>query len=226
MHLVGKFLLFISSLVITSSLAQSPTNTDVASGNNAERIVATVNGQAITLAELNHAAGASVDGIEDPKARSLMLSQVLNELISQNLLEQEFKKNNLNLEDNNKWQIDFAIKQSVANFYLNSQLNKLPKFDQKLLNQFILDNPQFSVKRKAYHYNQIIIDPSSPSTLPELRKLIDNGASLEGLLGWLKQNEVAYMHSNLWRSSEQIPESVSLLLKNDILPFKINNLRL
>ena len=195
-------------LIASSSMAQSLKTIDPASNSNGASIVATVNGQNITAAELNQAAGGPANGIEDPQARALALSQVLNDLINLTLLEQEFKKSNLDKEEKNKWQIEFAHRESAATFYLNSQLNKLPKLDQKMVDDFILEHPEFAAKHRTYHYNQILVD-SSPNTMQaELQGLLDKGTTLEGIIAWLKQRKIAHSRGNLWRGSEQIPPGI------------------
>jgi hypothetical protein len=208
MPLLPKIFLIFSLLIASSSIAQSLKTTDPASNSSGTTIVATVNGQNITAAELNQAAGGPANGIEDPQARALVLSQVLDELINLTLLEQEFKKNNLDKEEKNKWQIEFANRQSAATFYLNSQLNKLPRLDQKMVDDFILAHPEFTSKRKTYHYNQITVDASLNTTQAELQGLIDKGTNLEGINAWLKQQKIPNSRGNLWRSSEQITPGI------------------
>jgi EpsD family peptidyl-prolyl cis-trans isomerase len=194
--------------VCSGAIAQSLKTPDQAANSNGVSIVATVNGQNITTAELNQAAGGPANGIEDPQARALVLSQVLDDLINMTLLEQEFKKNNLNKEEKNKWQIEFANRQSAATFYLNSQLNKLPRLDQKMVDDFILAHPEFTAKRKTYHFNQIMVDASLNTTQAELQGLLDKGTNLEGINAWLKQRKIPNSRGNLWRGSEQIPSGI------------------
>ena len=220
MHFISNVLLMLSLLLLNNVFAQSSKGSETILEGDPAKIVATVNGQPITLIELNHAAGGAVTNIENPQEKSFALSQVLNELISQTLLEQEFKKNYPNNDANNKWKIDFATREGMASFYLEGQLNRLPKLDQKVLNEFILNNPQFTVNRKTYHFHQVVVDPGIKSTLPELKKLIDKGTTLEGLMVWLKQQNIPYIYGNLWRSSEQIPpptlDTLNRLSKNAI----------
>ena len=208
MQLLPKVFLILSLLIASSSIAQSVKTTDQASNSNGASIVATVNGKNITAAELNQAAGGPANGIEDPQARALVLSQVLDDLINLTLLEQEFKKSNLDKEEKNKWQIEFANRQSSATFYLNSQLNKLPRLDQKMVDDFILAHPEFTAKRRTYHYNQIMVDASLNTTQAELQGLIDKGTNLEGINAWLKQSKIPNSRGNLWRGSEQIPSGI------------------
>ena len=208
MRSVVSVLLMVSVLIVSSSFAQTSANTSEPSENKGAEIVATVNGQAITASELNYAAGGPANGVTDPQARALIFSQVLDELINQTLLEQEFKKNSQRKDQNNAWQVDFANRQTAASFYLNSQLNKLPKLDERMVNDFIIQHPEFTAKRKTYHFNQIVVDASNKSTLSDLKALIAKGDNLEGIKDWLKQNKVPNMRSNLWRSSEQIAPGV------------------
>ena len=208
MQLLPKVFLILSLLIASSSIAQSLKTTDPASNSNGASIVATVNGKNITAAELNQAAGGPANGIEDPQARALVLSQVLDDLINLTLLEQEFKKNNLDKEEKNKWQIEFANRQSSATFYLNSQLNKLPRLDQKMVDDFILAHPEFTAKRRTYHYNQIMVDASLNTTQAELQGLLDKGTNLEGINAWLKQRKIPNSRGNLWRGSEQITPGI------------------
>ena len=208
LQLFTRVLLLASVLAVASSFAQSSTNTGESPEKKGSGIVATINGQAITELELNHAAGGPANGVADPQARALIFSQVLDELINQILLEQEFKKNSQRKDQNNAWQVDFANRQTAASFYLNSQLNKLPKLDERIVNDFIIQHPEFTAKRKTYHFNQIVVDASIKSTLPDLKALIAKGDNLEGIRDWLKQNRVPNLRTNLWRGSEQIAPGV------------------
>ena len=188
----------ISSFAPSTATAAEPT------ADGAVSVVATVNGQTITSKELDHAIGSALAGSESAGARAVVQSQVLNDLINQKLLVQAFKKTAQGQDPNRDWQLDFVTQQAMAGLYLNSQLNRVPKLDEKMVNEFIVGHPEFTAKRKTYHYNQYIVDSKDPSTRSELEKLAAKSVSLDEIKNWLTQQKIPHMRYNLWRSSEQI----------------------
>ena len=194
-------------LIANSAFAQTPA---VGSADKAQSaVVAIVDGEDITAADLDLEANPKLQGITDPLQIQQIKAAVLNDLINQALVMQAANKSGLATNPEavkliNQWQ-----KKALFSFYLNNQIGKLPTVDEKMVDEFIHKHPELIDKHKTYHYNQLFFPVSEKASYAKISDIwhkegTSTFGTLDDIKAYLRANKVASIANNLWRGSEQI----------------------
>lgn len=142
-------------------------------GHGAEsKIVATVNGQQLTMEDVRAAAAAS--NLDIPDSRSAQSAAIRN-LINLKLLAQQAKLQGLNAAPETLALIRHAQDEVLALTLISHWSKQIPQPSPDEIRQFIETNPQIFSQRKLYSVDQIETDQRNlgPDELEPLRSMND-----------------------------------------------------
>jgi EpsD family peptidyl-prolyl cis-trans isomerase len=134
------------------------------------QVVATVDGQEITLRELNaELAGVNVT---DPKQRKALQDLALQSLIARKALAKAARDKGIEKSADFALQRDRNEDQLLSQFLQASTAAAVPAPTQEEVDRFVLDNPALFAERKVFVVDQIRAQrPSDPAVLKQLEPL-------------------------------------------------------
>ena len=196
----------------SGELATTPsTKTGTAPPIAQSPIVAIVNDEPITLAQLNTASAGALQGTTDPLMATNIKTRILNLLIDQLIVTQSAEKSPFAKSPELTQALERFRRETLFNLYLNKEIGTLPAVNPRIVDAYINDHPEFFANRKTYHYVQLLIEPGSTSTIPNIEGVIKSD-NLPGLIAWLKSNRIPNQRDLFWRGSEQIDPNIRSVL--------------
>ena len=192
-----------------SAPANSPAG---APSNPQSSIVATVNGQSITMADINVITSRALQGVTDPAIIARVKTQALNDLMNEYLASSAFEKNLTSQNPEAVKQLERLKRQVVMNFYLSSNLSDMPKPDPRKIDSYLQKHPELVAVRQTFHFSQILIDTSKSVDLAQVQGLVNQDPALNMLIAWLQDNKVPSIRNRFWKGTEQLnPATVATL---------------
>ena len=174
----------------------------------AQEPLAIVNGKALTAEDLSLALGELAQQGGPQVELTERASTVLRELIIERLVEEAYAKGAVTTANGKNTNTKLAIAQA------DGARRRVPQpVTQQVIDQFVLDNPDFFTERKTFHYSELYIAPPRDllkarlkEELRQLKGQVSIGADrVDVLVGWLLANDVRFAHSKQWRGGEQVP---------------------
>jgi EpsD family peptidyl-prolyl cis-trans isomerase len=193
----------------------------------AQEPLAIVNGKALTAEDLSLALGELAQQGGPQVELTERASTVLRELIIERLVEEAYAKGAVTTANGKNTNTKLAIAQAdgarrrvLVESYMRAKLVPQP-VTQQVIDQFVLDNPDFFTERKTFHYSELYIAPPRDllkarlkEELRQLKGQVSIGADrVDVLVGWLLANDVRFAHSKQWRGGEQVPRELLNRLK-------------
>ena len=207
-------LIFINLLnkdaVAQSEQPASSTSSGPTSPSTQSPIVAIVNGEPITLSQLNTASAGALQGTPDPRMATSIKTRILSLLIDQLIVTQSAEKSPIAKSPELAQAIERFRRETLFNLYLNKEIGTLPVVNPRNVDAYINDHPEFFADRKTY---QLLIEPGTTSSIPNIEGVIKS-ESLPGLIAWLKSNRIPNQRDLFWRGSEQIDPNIRSILNN------------
>ncbi len=194
-------------------VSASPASSGPTSPTTQLPIVAIVNGEPITLSQLNAASVGALQGTPDPRMATSIKTRILSLLIDQLIVTQSAEKSPIAKSPELAQAIERFRRETLFNLYLNKEIGTLPVVNSRNVDAYINDHPEFFADRKTYHYIQLLIEPGTTSSIPNIEEVIKS-ESLPGLIAWLKSNKIPNQRDLFWRGSEQIDPNVRSVLNN------------
>lgn len=154
------------------------------------QVVAIVNGEEITLTELN----AEIAELNLPQTadKNLVRSRVLQRMVDRRLLVQAAKEAGLDRDPAYLTQERRMREQLLVSMYGKKAMDTIKVPDTNALDRYIAANPQAFSERKRFQLNQIVIDvPTDPKRLQEL----ESAHSLEEVATRLTAMGIAFQRS-------------------------------
>ena len=166
------------------------------------QVAAVVNGDEITLQEVNAAVSAAKlpEGADKQKVRAAVLEQ----LVDKRLIEQQAKTDGLDRDP------DFLLRQRQLNqqllieLYAKRAQDTLRVPDPATVTKFIADHPESFANRTVFTVDQIRFAPTDASVLRGLADI----HTLDGVGAYLKGKGVAFQRGNAKVDSAQVPAAV------------------
>lgn len=194
--------LFIATLLIGSLSACNHSD----SGGKQTQVVAKVNGDEITVHQIN----GEMRRLQVPVANpQVVAKKMLDSLIDRQLLVQEAIKLNLDRTPEVVQLVDAARAQIYAQAYLARKVSALSAATDKEVQQFMTEHPEVFSRRKVFTTADIIFanDPAKINT-EKLQTLVNNA---EELKSWLNSHQVHFEIAEETIPTEALPkEAVSL----------------
>ncbi|CAI8725239.1 Peptidyl-prolyl cis-trans isomerase, EpsD family [Methylocaldum szegediense] len=188
--------------------------------DGAARIVARVNGDPISAAQLDVFVAHS-DTSADSQTRSLEKS--LDDLVTQELLSQQAIEKQLDRDPQVTLTAAMAQRQVLAQAYLDHIGQKVSKPDINEISAFYKSHPLLFEKRKIYEFREIAI-PFTPESQDVIETRLKHPIEFDALSRWLQDQAIPHTSQTVVRAAEELPlgrlDEFDRLKKGDIAWFK------
>jgi len=171
--------------------------------------MARVNGQDITVHQLN--SELQLLG----NAPGVSRKEVLDGLISRQLLMDQAEKNKTDRDPKVMQSIERAKEQIVAQSYLRTKISNIPKPLASEVEDFYQKNPQLFAQRKQFDTKELMID--TKNITPELSEKMGSAKTLDEVQSWLVDRQINYVPSQATRTSAELPPALVKAL-SDMTP--------
>jgi peptidyl-prolyl cis-trans isomerase C len=173
----------------------------------AGQVLASVNGEEITVLQLNdELQRANVQAAQHETAGR----QLLEALIDRQLLRNEAARDKTDRDPKVIQAIERAKALIIAQAYLQKKVGTVARPSAAEVSDYYARHPDFFAQRKQFDMHQLIIDSKDLSE--PLKKVADNSRSLDEVAAWLDANKVAYQRAQSSRTSADLaPELVARL---------------
>lgn len=197
-----------NSLFLLTALAALPLLDGCGNGNGGgeqpkpvSRVVAKVNGEAISMWQVNSVLTAEAQGVAGEIAVQAK-NVILDKLIEQQLVVQQAEA--AGLGDNPKVvsAIDEARREILARSYLEQIAAAQPKPGLEDAKQYYADHPELFGGRRVYSIQEIRL---APNALPEVQKLVVEKKSMSQIAKYLEARKIAFTTNSGVRPAEQLP---------------------
>jgi EpsD family peptidyl-prolyl cis-trans isomerase len=200
-------LLSTAALVLAAAGLAACSNDDKAKESKPGQALASVNGEEITVLQLNE----EMQRAGVPAAQQGVASkQILQALIDRELLESEAAKEKLDRDPKVMQAIERARSLIIAQAYMQKRLGEPVRPTPAEVEDYFNKNPQFFANRKQFAMNELII-PASALT-PEVRAAADNAKSLEEVAVFLDSRNIQYGRAQVTRSTADLNPQMSAKL--------------
>jgi EpsD family peptidyl-prolyl cis-trans isomerase len=166
--------------------------------------LASVNGEEVTVLQLNEELQRAGVSAAQQDAASKQLLQVL---IDRQLLQEAAAKENLDRDPKVMQAIDRARALIIAQAYLQKRIGSVTKPAPAEVEEYYNKHPEFFSNRKQFSMNELVI-PANDLT-PELRSAADSAKSLEEVAVWLDAHKCKYGRNQVTRSTADVPPQLS-----------------
>ena len=166
--------------------------------------LASVNGQEVTVLQLNEELQRAGVSAAQQDAASKQLLQVL---IDRQLLQEAAARENLDRDPKVMQAIDRARALIIAQAYLQKRIGNVTKPTAAEVEDYYNKHPEFFSNRKQFSMNELVI-PANDLT-PEVRSAADSAKSLEEVAVWLDAHKIKYGRNQVTRSTADVPPQLS-----------------
>lgn len=167
------------------------------------QVVAIVNGEEITLTELN----AEIADLNVPQSadKNQVRAQVLQRMVDRRLLVQAAKEAGLDRDPNYLTQERRMQEQLLVSMFGKKAMDTIKVPEQAALDRFIASRPGAFAERKRYMLNQLVLEiPSDPKRLQSL----ESAKSLDEVASQLTAMGIAFQRTNGALDSANVPPQV------------------
>ena len=166
--------------------------------------LASVNGEEVTVLQLNEELQRAGVSAAQQDAASKQLLQVL---IDRQLLQEAAAKENLDRDPKVMQAIDRAKSLIIAQAYLQKRVGNVTKPTPKEVEDYFNAHPEFFSNRKQFSMSEIVIGANDLT--PEVRAAADSAKSLEEVAVWLDAHKLKYGRTQVTRSTADVPPELS-----------------
>ena len=173
------------------------------SNAQAGQTLAEVNGQKITVLELNN----ELQHVKFQAGKQVGASRkLLESLIDRQLIVDAAELNKVDRSPNVILDIERAKSQIIAREYIRSITSGVAKPSKSEIDDYYQRHPELFSKRKEFVLSQLIIPKIDFSG--ELSSIIDSANTLDEVAGWMAKHGVLYIRRQEIRSSTDLPPDV------------------
>ncbi len=166
------------------------------------QIVAKVNGDEISVHQINNAIARSND-IPPEEAKQASV-QVLERIIDQELLVQKALKDKLDRDPQVMQSIEDAKRQILAKAYIERAAAASSTESREEIRKFYQENPALFERRRIYRVHELAV-VAPREKLEALKAAAAAAKSLQDVAGWLKSQKLVFQVAISNRPAEQIP---------------------
>jgi peptidyl-prolyl cis-trans isomerase C len=197
-----------AALILAAATLAACGDKDKAKESKPGQALASVNGQEVTVLQLNEELQRAGVAAAQQDAAS---KQLLQALIDRQLLESEATKEKLDRDPKVMQAVDRARSLIIAQAYMQKRIGSTPRPSQAEVEDYFNKNPQFFTNRKQFYMNELVI-PGAAMT-PEVKAAADGAKSLEEVAVWLDAHKIKYGRTQVTRSTADLnPELAQKLL--------------
>jgi len=209
MNQPSKLLVLVAVAGLSLSACTDKKSTDAADSMPAESTVGVkVNGQAISVAELDAKSG------HDPSGKKQGISEDrLKQIVDMELLRQAAVESKLDQDENVRAKIAISVRTILAMAYMEKQLGSVGEPTEAEINDFYNNNPARFAERKIYEIHEFNIQVP-PGKAAEIRGQLGKGMTPEAFEQWLTANNIRHTGTPLSVSADRLPDDVLQKLRN------------
>jgi len=217
-----SFFTFVSQPMAADASKEKTPQTSISSPTAIEendasgaKVLATVNGRAITQEEFNAVSAFPLMGIKDDRIRYQVKNKILRDLIDEYLIEQVIAETKLDQDPIFKPLMEREKRSSALNTYQIYMAARSPvNLTNADIDSFIRANKGYFADRRTYRYIQFILPPQTKGGAQYSLELVRNFTAKFNqaqFMSWLIDQGIDFQRVNLWQGSEQM--SPQLLLE-------------
>jgi EpsD family peptidyl-prolyl cis-trans isomerase len=166
--------------------------------------LASVNGEEVTVLQLNEELQRAGVAAAQQDAASKQLLQVL---IDRQLLQEAAARENLDRDPKVMQAIDRARSLIIAQAYLQKRIGNVARPAPAEVEDYFNKHPEFFSNRKQFSMNELVI--AANDLTPEVRAAADSAKSLEEVAVWLDAHKIKYGRTQITRSTADVPPQLS-----------------
>jgi EpsD family peptidyl-prolyl cis-trans isomerase len=209
MNQTSKLLVLVAVAGLSLSACTDRKSTDAAESMPAGSTVGVkVNGEAISVAELDAKSGRDAGG----KKQGLSEDR-LKQMVDMELLRQAAVESKLDQDENVRAKIAISVRTILAMAYMEKQLDSVGEPTETEINDFYNNNPARFAERRIYEVHEFNIQAPSGKAA-EIRAQLGKGIKPEAFEQWLVANNIRHSGTPLSVSAERLPDDVLQKLTN------------
>jgi EpsD family peptidyl-prolyl cis-trans isomerase len=209
MNQTSKLLVLVAVASLSLSACTDKESTNAVKSIPAEsKVGVKVNGEAVSVAELETKSG------HDPSGKKQGLTEDrMKQMVDMELLRQAAVETGLDKDENIRARIAISNRTILAMAYMEKQLGSIGEPTEAEINDFYNNNPVRFAERKIYEVHEFNIQ-APPGKAADIRAQLDKSVKAPEFEQWLKGSNIPYNASPLTVSSDRLPEDVLQKLKN------------
>lgn len=209
MNQTSKLLVLVTVASLSLSACTDKKSTDAAESMPAGSTVGVkVNGQPISVAELDAKSGRDAGG----KKQGLSEDR-LKQMVDMELLRQAAVESKLDQDENVRAKIAISVRTILAMAYMEKQLGSVGEPTETEINDYYNNNPARFAERNIYEVHEFNIQVP-PGKAGEIRGQLAKAVTPEAFEKWLTANNIPHSGTPLSVSADRLPDDVLQKLKN------------
>lgn len=199
----NKYRMGLSALAL--AMAVSFQGCDKKAEEGAVESAATVNGAAISVALLDHEVKKLGD--MSPEQRQKAASQVLRNLVDQDLLMQKAVTDKLDQEEDVKLALETARRQILSQAYVERLTAGVAQPTEQEVTDYFNKHPELFSERRIYRLQELSI-PVTPDNEESIKGQLAGAHSLDDFVQWLRDQKIQVRLSQTTKAAEQLPSEL------------------
>ncbi len=163
---------------------------------------AKVNGNAISMAALEHEVKKL--GEMAPEQRQLAASQVLRNLVDQDLLTQKAVADKLDQDAGVQLALEAARRQVLSQAYVEKLTAGVAKPTEQEVSEYFNQHPELFSARRIYRLQEISVQVT-PANEDAVKAQLAATRSLDDFVQWLREQKIPARLSQTTKAAEQLP---------------------
>ena len=203
--LLPSFLLLSSALVLTACGDKKADK--VESSKSETQVVAKVNGDEISIHQINFQLGRMMQGNQaalNEEQSKKAAQQILMRLVDQQILKQKALETKLDREPKVLQAIEASKNEILAQAYIEQMMGKAAKPSAAKIDTFYTENPELFAKRRVFRLQELVVEVAQDKHA----EIADNITALKNIneiATWLKDNKYPFNANSNVRAAEQLP---------------------
>lgn len=194
----------LAALLAASMIAAGCGSSDAK--KTATQVVAKVNGEEISVHQINHIIGRSsgISAENAPRARQ----EVLDKLIDQQIAVQQAMERKLDRDPAVMQSVEAARREILARAFLEKLTASIAKPTPEEVTKFYGEHPELFSARRVYSLQELAL-PADPSLITEVKQWVAQGRSMADIANALKARDIKFAGNAGVRAAEQLPLDVA-----------------
>ena len=203
--LLPSLLLVSFTLVLTACSNKKTANTE--SGKSDTQVVAKVNGDEISIHQINFQLGRMMQGNQaalNEEQSKKAAQQILMRLVDQQILKQKALETKLDREPKVLQAIEASKNEILAQAYLEQMMGKAAKPSAAKVDTFYTENPELFTQRRVFRLQELVVEVTQDKHA-EIADKIRALKNINEIATWLKDNKYPFNANSNVRAAEQLP---------------------
>ncbi len=171
----------------------------------ASQVAAKVNGQEISVHQINFALARANAGAIPPEQAPKVRQEVLNKLVDQQLVVEQAVEKKLDRSPNVMMALEAARQEILARAYFEQMGAGLGQPTPEEAKKYYTEHPQLFAERRIFNIHEITLQSSDKDVVDQMRTMISGGKSMDDIAAWLKGKDIKFNAGAAARPAEQIP---------------------